>query len=386
MSETRVTAGSDSARTSRYEALKVLWLESQLNDDGSPFLRVRSCRRIVVGSTVTLATGGAGSGARGLETCGSVWSCPVCSERVNKARRDELATGLEGWTAEGGAVHLLTLTMRHSEGMALHELWDAVAKGWTAVVSGRQWREEQRRLGVVGYVRVVEVTHGANGWHVHVHALLFTLGRGELSAFERYRWETAIFGRWVRKLIRLGYTAERAHGIDLTATDGTSVGGYLVKNTYDAVAFEVTNSHGKHGRGGSRTPFEILADVVKLGMADDLDLWHEWERASKGRRQLTWSQGMRDHLRLAAEQSDLELASAAPDGSDVASFDAADWYRHGLAYRMAAMLSALDADPTGSRLLAMLRTWGVPHVDVRGSGVDKPPDRHRSARGDTTRL
>ena len=27
-------------------------------------------------------------------------------------------------------------------------------------------------MGCVGWVRTVEVTHGANGWHVHVHALL----------------------------------------------------------------------------------------------------------------------------------------------------------------------------------------------------------------------
>ena len=37
----------------------------------------------------------------------------------------------------------------------------------------------------------------------------------------------------------------------------------------------------------------MLAEAVE-GLTDEVDLWHEWERASQGRRQMVWSTGRRN--------------------------------------------------------------------------------------------
>lgn len=41
----------------------------------------------------------------------------------------------------------------------------------------------------------------------------------------------------------------------------------------------------------------------------DLAVWEEWERASRGRRQLTWSRSMRTLADLADERTDEENAA-----------------------------------------------------------------------------
>jgi hypothetical protein len=63
------------------------------------------------------------------------------------------------------------------------------------------------------------------------------------------------------------------------------------------LAREVTSSYTEESRGG-RSPFKILTDGLATGADDDLDLWAEWEQASFGRRQLTWSLGEHDLRKL----------------------------------------------------------------------------------------
>ncbi|GLZ51507.1 hypothetical protein [Actinomycetospora sp. NBRC 106378] len=57
---------------------------------------------------------------------------------------------------------------------------------------------------------------------------------------------------------------------------------------------------------------QLLGDVAKTYEATDMARWWEWEAASDGRRQLTWSTGRRDLGTLAGlgqEASDEEIAA-----------------------------------------------------------------------------
>ena len=65
----------------------------------------------------------------------------------------------------------------------------------------------------------------------------------------------------------------------------------------------------KQAKGKNRTPFQIARAFLDTGDMADLDLWHEWERVSRGRRQLTWSKGMRDLADLGEERSDEDIAA-----------------------------------------------------------------------------
>ncbi|MCA1835172.1 MAG: hypothetical protein LC721_02040 [Actinobacteria bacterium] len=67
----------------------------------------------------------------------------------------------------------------------------------------------------------------------------------------------------------------------------------LVSEYVSKLTFEAAGGRFKRGREGSRTPFEILADGLATGLADDINLWWEWERSSHGRRQMVWSRGLK---------------------------------------------------------------------------------------------
>ena len=58
----------------------------------------------------------------GLQTCGSVWVCPVCGAKVVERRRGEIQQAMAMHRACGGEVHLLTLTAPHTRFDVLEEL------------------------------------------------------------------------------------------------------------------------------------------------------------------------------------------------------------------------------------------------------------------------
>jgi hypothetical protein len=283
------------------------------------------------------ANGGRVAGFAGLHTCGSVWACPVCSAKISARRASDLGDVLRWVEAKGGTVALVTLTLRHHDGIPLRESWNALGKAWSAVTSGKRWQADKVEFGILGYVRAVEVTHTDNGWHPHVHALV--LFDGPVSAERAQIVADGMFDRWHAALLRKGFDSIRnSGGLDVRLAERAAVrlADYFTKNTYserlapgeglDGLAAEATLGGQKKGRrSDSRTPFQILADGAETGLADDIELWWEWEEASKGRRQLTWSQGLREMAELDEEQSDEEIAEEVLDGDDLVILPGDTW-------------------------------------------------------------
>ena len=59
----------------------------------------------------------------GLQTCGSVWVCPVCgAQRWWNVAAGEIQQAMAQHRACGGEVHLLTLTAPHTRFDVLEEL------------------------------------------------------------------------------------------------------------------------------------------------------------------------------------------------------------------------------------------------------------------------
>jgi hypothetical protein len=266
----------------------------------------------------------------GLETCGSVWACPVCSAQILAQRGNDLTTALERWHAQGGAVAMVTLTMRHSRRHSLAECWDALSDGWAAASgSSRGARAAKQAAGVEGWVRRVEVTWGAdNGWHVHIHALLFLTNPGAVTALG-----DAMFDGWSARLARVGMTPIRdSGGLDCRVLSmeqaRAEVAGYVTKGGYaeqiKRAAMELTGS-GKLGRGQNLTQWGLL-DAARAGDRHALALWVEWERTSHGRRALTWSRNIRAKLGLGAELDDDDLVDEpGVDVETVAIWTRAEW-------------------------------------------------------------
>jgi len=115
-----------------------------------------------------------------LITCGSVWACPICSERVAAQRATDMESALQQHRAAGGRLMFLTLTHHHDRKT---ELTDQLKmQGEALRLMQRDWtyRELCRTHGVLGMVRGLEMTHSdRNGWHAHCHFLVFIAGTEE---------------------------------------------------------------------------------------------------------------------------------------------------------------------------------------------------------------
>jgi hypothetical protein len=280
---------------------------------------------------VTLTRSSGRAHFSGLTTCGSVWACPCCSARINAARADELSAALESWHARGGTVALLTLTMRHNRRQALSDLWDALSPAIAASLGGRYSRARRAKAaaGFNGYALTREATHGANGWHLHAHALVFLDSPSGAACAEL---EAAIYAAWSKRLVRAGLDApSRERGARLQvlnlAEAREHAAAYLAKGTYEATraAGELTGGSGKRAGGGNRTPWDLLAAYSAHSRPADLALWREWEGASSGRRALTWSVGLRATLELGQERGDEELAEEAELAEVVLLLDKPTW-------------------------------------------------------------
>ena len=371
-----LTRSADEARQdrrrARYAARAVLWQASTLP-------RVRACGRNLVdverGVALKVTTGSDGSrrgGYAGYQSCGSVWACSCCSERVNAERQAEVQQALEGWLDpyQGREVLFLTLTLRHRRKHGARDVWDSLSRAWTRLVNSRTWRDTKAAYGIVGHLRATEVTHGANGWHVHAHVLLFVDRRhgdlwaagsrwayapnGRLSSGTIGRLDGELFAAWAAAVDREDMSPSRAHGLDLRKVHRSdAMAHYFTKATYgheaSSAASEVTLSAHKRGRVGNRTPFQVLADVTGSDVAEgrdpveDLALWHEYERASKGRRQLVWSRGLRLMCGIFPdERTDEEIAADDHGGETVVNLDAATARALAVRRKAAYLLDAVE--------------------------------------------
>jgi hypothetical protein len=278
--------------------------------------RCRDCGRVAItpGGSVAVRYSGGVVGFAGLATCGSVWGCGVCNAKIMARRNLEIGAAVETWEERGGTVAFGTLTMRHWSGHRLEDLWKCLSKAWNKVTAGSSWLRDKKRYGIVGWLRVVEVTWGENGWHVHIHYLLFL--ESSTVATDLDALKDSIFGRWCSALKSLGLPSPLKAGQDLRVLDGPAdeaLAGYFTKAVHGprSIGQELTNTQSKRARGvhKTRTPWEFLDDLIDTGDADALDRWQEWQAGSKGHRQLTWSKGLRELLNLRAEKSDEDIAA-----------------------------------------------------------------------------
>ena len=210
----------------------------------------------------------------GVLTCGHIWTCPTCSERLRRERRAKVERAVSGG---GGTWQMVTLTVRHFEGMPLRSLSRGVMAAWRRA---RQGGATQRiwRARVQASVRAAEITRGSHGWHPHLHVLLKTDGFTDDE-------KATLLARWLECVEReLGPACvpNEEHAIvwstpiDWCAARAKDRVRYLVK-----LGLELSGP--KEGRRGSLTHW----DVARLATEGDTQAqawWTEFYRATKGRR------------------------------------------------------------------------------------------------------
>jgi|GEM_PF-1508066 len=260
--------------------------------------RLVGCGRMRISPTVQIwLEPGRRAAFSGVLHCGLLWGCPVCAQKLVAHRANDLQKGIETWG--GDRMAMLTVTIRHGRS---DELADTrrVSAAWQRTISGKAWQEFKSKLGIAGYVRALEVTHGANGWHPHLHILLFfekALSDAQLQAANNWFSE-----RWQRNV-------ERCLGADFVPSDERGVslircseGQYIAKMNLELVSHQT-----KKGRYGSRSHWQIAADLAAKGSPSDAILWRDLQANLFRKRCLTWSRGLRAKLGLGAEETDAEV-------------------------------------------------------------------------------
>lgn len=335
------SVAASARREWRYELLRWQWRHSSIE-------RVRCCRLYPVsgGDLVSVYRGPEGAYFAGLQTCSSVWACPVCSAIIRQRRAVTIEHAAEAWTGQQGRwLAFLTLTVRHGQFERLEDLFSGLATCWRKVQQSYWWR----RLGWSGFVRATEVTYGANGWHPHLHILLFGEGeRPDLGALERelsVRWRSVVERSGLRP-------TSLAHGVRLQAVGegGASLGSYLGK-VFDgegesrSVGLELARSDMKRG-GPGLSPFELL-DRAAHGDRRSEGLWHEYEQVTHGRRAIEWTVGFLDRFGL-RDAEDEELVAEERRGEVVVVLGA-EYYRViARAGWLAAVLDVADRGDDGA--------------------------------------
>jgi Replication protein len=293
--------------------------------------RQRNCGAVPVGDQVEIRVKDGSAYYAGLETCGNVWLCPVCSAKIHRRRADELRDALQAWEAEGGAASLVTITVPHGFDDALSKLLNAERAAWKHITAGAAWQRLKLRLGFAGHIVALEFTWGVeNGWHPHYHVLL--VHNEDLDATAIAAVHAHIHSRLTASCRKFGLrNPDQLHAVRIDPNVSvTAAGAYIAKGGDWTPAEEMTRGDLKSSRADSRTPFQILADYYQTGDAHDHDLWCQYAKATRRLAAVRWSRGLRSVMlgpSIEPEQSDRELAGEVVNGELVAVLAVEVWAR-----------------------------------------------------------
>lgn len=314
---------------------------------------------------------------RNLILCNRVWTCPVCSARISNQRREELTQALAAAKLLGLHPVLVTYTLRHDGSDALQHVLGGLCDALRAFKSGRAYQDIKAEYDIVGGIRALEMTYGENGWHPHVHELLFSkqkLDPGALAGMRKW-----LVDRWVTSLRTLGFDASYAHGIDVRNAD-SKIAEYVAKFGREpremewGIEHELANAASKKAHADGLTPFQLL-ECYDIGDKRAERLFVEYAEAMAKHHQLQWSPGLRKLLVMPepVEDEQLTLIEDTPGSYTAVEIDRANWNQV-LLYDLRGALLWLVAVGDWTTLRALLRKYKI-HADVQTVPpeiIDKP--------------
>lgn len=303
----------------------------------------------------------------GVGSCGDVWACPVCSHRISGERRTEVAEAMRQHREAGGICLLVTWTFSHSRADALRDSVQGLCKALSWMKSLRPYKKIMAELEKRGEIRAMEITHRwAHGWHPHVHEVWF-LDAAPVPA-KLKGLESELFALWAKACRKFELGAPtKEYGVKVEhreADGGEAAGAYIAK-----WGMELTFANRKTGKLNSRTPWQMLKDChasrqafhqvrrardevanadelltdIKSRIQRDADLLREYAAAVKGRAQLFWSRGLKDHFGL-RDIADEDLADR-PAITRVADLKAGHWEAICRTRTHADVLHVAETDP-----------------------------------------
>lgn len=247
----------------------------------------------------------------GLEVCASVWLCPLCASKISERRCAELTQALDNSKSCGLWPQLLTLTFPHAVSDLIsgpQGILNRMIQAYSyKMLQGRAGQALKASMPYAGTIRAMECTYGSNGWHPHLHVLIFSRCRLPLKEQERI-WTNA----WILACDRAGLPQpSEKHGCTLQNGDAAAL--YVSKW---GLSQELTKAHLKKGKEKGASPWDLLAiaageswpEMPSIDPETAGRLWYIYAQAFRGRRQLVWTRGLKDLLNVQPKTDD-ELAT-----------------------------------------------------------------------------
>ncbi|MFG2776215.1 protein rep, partial [Streptomyces sp. NPDC048350] len=350
-------------RRKRIELRRIVWSITGVK-------RLTACGKVLAHDSekVTLKLSPDGVAyAAGLCVCANIWLCPVCSAKIRAGRADEIARGVAAHILSGGSSWMVTFTVRHARDHALAELLNALNDAFRRLGNGKAAQGETTRTGKVGTINAREITYGRNGWHPHLHVIVLFEAEPKPEALMQMmtRWQRI----WLRWSEKHGFPANAQNGVKWDRVVTAKGAGEYIAKAQDSgkhIGNEVARGDLKKGKLGSLTPFELVEYFGKTGDLAAVDLWHEYEKATKGKAAISWSRGLK--ARLLGDETDPtdeDLAGAEQHGTEVAELPEASWktiVRHGIE---AEVFEAIERGGFAElvKLLAAHHVWAVKRPD-----------------------
>ena len=253
----------------------------------------------------------------GLTRCSSVWWCPLCAAKISERRRAELVSAVAVVKAMGWQVLLMTLTIPHGLGDDVKLILDKMLNAYRKMTTSRAGLALKAMLGIEGTIRGLEVTDGENGFHPHLHVLVFAQPTFTVNSFQ-----AGYLSLWQDACVKAGLprpSDERGLKVD----DGAKAEKYVTKWGLEE---EMTKGHIKTSKSkNGMTPWDMLRDVLKNDSERSRARFYIYAMAFKGRRQLVWSKGLKVRLGV-IETTDEELNAIEEEHASVlAELTDKDW-------------------------------------------------------------
>lgn len=304
----------------------------------------------------------------GLQTCSSVWICPVCAKKISEVRRQEIEKAVE--THKSGSILMVTFTIPHYIYDSLKSSYDLlldcrrIMKGQKKVKNLKKrfmkqsFEEIAEKFDYLGDIASIEITYSdKSGFHPHCHSLFFfnrfltIQERAEFENLMRFAWCDALL---YRKKLEYKKSFDFLFVRGLKVDEIKNLADYVTKAETKDKSFseiqkivecyknrwkyseELTKSHSKNGRMQSLTPFDFLR-IIRMTKDTNIfkkfsSLFCEYYQATFGKRQIFWGKcfkskvGMKQHFKINSV-SDEEITQGEEQEKDkfLGSLSHNDW-------------------------------------------------------------
>lgn len=259
----------------------------------------------------------------GVATCKSAWGCLGCAARKRAEKSALVKWYVDQHHAAGKAVSFASFTLAHYASDDLADLLEGLRNAFTDMRNLKVYKDAVDEHGIDGWIGALEITHGANGWHPHLHVLFFHREFLGVEYGDNAELKAALHEAFARQIDRhLRRQVHQIHGVDLVPVktaggdDGT-LARYLGK-----IQLEMTRQDLKDARSTtSRSPWQIGLDAAETGCPQDAARWIEYLKATKGRNVVTRSPSLMD---LYGEPTDADINQLLDDQTAEANDDQGD--------------------------------------------------------------